>query len=633
MSVNRPGSVNPRSALGQIRRVLLLESQPDHAELIRCVLTEQFPDAAVVVWPAESAAPPESVPRPDAVLLSLNVDHEEALALLRAVGAPSASAPPIFVLRGPGERWPESARRSIAGLAELDKMKGAAFLAALTSALADVAAGNGRVSPATPRSRTAPAPPCALPVDAALVLVEPGGKLCRVDHLAGRPTDAEGRPLAAGETLASLIGLSLHDIPVGRLVQLSSVPDLAACRLTGESGSPAGRHATVLLVGRRERTGTPRATPEAVRARLIEGTTSDAVSRISALAGSLQPMIDAAALAGEGEGRALDAACAGLEQLCEEAERLCRMRSPSGPPRRHRIGARILLSLREPVWRRWCRGARITTRIEPRLPVVEAAPEVLGPWLDGLVASLAAWAGDGGTLQVELARPPSRPGDPLDDPCAVERGRIVHLTFSARPATGGDTEAPQRATSSVDGWHDIGSLVAEWHGGRFEWSAAEDGSGRDAVLTLPAAPRRPAVAREERRPPAILVVDDDPGVRRVMARLLDSLDCRGVEAESGEHAVDLMRAGCRYDLVLLDMMMDGIDGAETFQRLRGLDPGVRAVFCSGSPGASGLRRGLAAGALGFVAKPVGLGALAELVGMASARRVGPPRKPISAASR
>lgn len=82
----------------------------------------------------------------------------------------------------------------------------------------------------------------------------------------------------------------------------------------------------------------------------------------------------------------------------------------------------------------------------------------------------------------------------------------------------------------------------------------------------------------------ILLIDDEPLVRRALARQLrpDVV----VEADGGEQALDICRDQGPFDGILCDLLMRGMDGVEFLSRLRELDPSQaeRVVILSGSPG-------------------------------------------------
>jgi PAS domain S-box-containing protein len=103
---------------------------------------------------------------------------------------------------------------------------------------------------------------------------------------------------------------------------------------------------------------------------------------------------------------------------------------------------------------------------------------------------------------------------------------------------------------------------------------------------------------------SVLLVDDEEMLRDVGRSLLESLGCRVVTASDGREALDLYTASPdAFDLVILDMSMPKMDGAETFRALRRHDPEARIILSSGfgenDVTAVLFREGLA----GFIHKP------------------------------
>src|SRR5258708_12233522 len=78
----------------------------------------------------------------------------------------------------------------------------------------------------------------------------------------------------------------------------------------------------------------------------------------------------------------------------------------------------------------------------------------------------------------------------------------------------------------------------------------------------------------------ILLVDDEPGMLRYIRTLLEVDEHHVETASTGEEALDRVQKGMRPDLVLLDLLMPGIDGLETLEGLRKLQPGVKVVMLS-----------------------------------------------------
>ena len=80
--------------------------------------------------------------------------------------------------------------------------------------------------------------------------------------------------------------------------------------------------------------------------------------------------------------------------------------------------------------------------------------------------------------------------------------------------------------------------------------------------------------------PNILLVDDEPGMLRYIRTILEVEDYKVETATTGEEALERVQKGLRPDLVLLDLLMPGIDGLQTLEQLRQIQPGVKVVMLS-----------------------------------------------------
>ena len=74
----------------------------------------------------------------------------------------------------------------------------------------------------------------------------------------------------------------------------------------------------------------------------------------------------------------------------------------------------------------------------------------------------------------------------------------------------------------------------------------------------------------------ILVVDDEGGVRASLAGILGDEGYEVQAVASGEAGLAALE-GRRFDLILLDVWLPGIDGLETLTRIRTLDPELPVV--------------------------------------------------------
>ena len=110
----------------------------------------------------------------------------------------------------------------------------------------------------------------------------------------------------------------------------------------------------------------------------------------------------------------------------------------------------------------------------------------------------------------------------------------------------------------------------------------------------------------------ILIVDDDPIQRRVARHLLKRLGYKVNVVSSGERAVTHLKKKL-YDLLVMDMVMDGIDGAEAYRQILDAKPGQKAIILSGYAMSNRVEEALRLGAGSFVAKPITQKVLANAV--------------------
>jgi CheY-like chemotaxis protein len=117
--------------------------------------------------------------------------------------------------------------------------------------------------------------------------------------------------------------------------------------------------------------------------------------------------------------------------------------------------------------------------------------------------------------------------------------------------------------------------------------------------------------------PRVLYVEDEPDIQTIARLALETIGRFSVEmCSSGEAALEVARNGGTYDLVLLDVMMPGIDGPTTLQRLRQI-PGferVPVVFMTAKVQPDEIKRWHELGAVDVFEKPFDPMSLAARVG-------------------
>jgi two-component system, OmpR family, response regulator len=121
----------------------------------------------------------------------------------------------------------------------------------------------------------------------------------------------------------------------------------------------------------------------------------------------------------------------------------------------------------------------------------------------------------------------------------------------------------------------------------------------------------PPTPAEDGRPlPRVLIVDDEPPIRELLAMV-----CRyeGWEVGTAEAGAPAIRWAAEHgpDVVLLDLMLPDVDGLEVVRRLRAELPGAAVVVVTALDSTRSRAAAREAGAIGYVTKPF---CLDELIG-------------------
>lgn len=95
-------------------------------------------------------------------------------------------------------------------------------------------------------------------------------------------------------------------------------------------------------------------------------------------------------------------------------------------------------------------------------------------------------------------------------------------------------------------------------------------------------------------PHKVLIVDDEPGIRECLTEVLRGEGLDPLEAPSGTQAIDIFERE-RPAGILLDLVMPGMDGVETMEKLKKLDPDIPIIIITGhgdiSPAVDAIKRG------------------------------------------
>ena len=145
------------------------------------------------------------------------------------------------------------------------------------------------------------------------------------------------------------------------------------------------------------------------------------------------------------------------------------------------------------------------------------------------------------------------------------------------------------------------------------------GSGTVVRVLLPPSDRAP-IATEQRHsiaptvtPAALLLVEDDAGVRRATERLLRLDGHEVLLASSGAEALELLREGALVDVLITDVVMPGMSGRDLARTVRQERPELGVVYMSGYAGDHLTAEDLAQPRVAFLQKPASRGAIARAI--------------------
>jgi CheY-like chemotaxis protein len=112
----------------------------------------------------------------------------------------------------------------------------------------------------------------------------------------------------------------------------------------------------------------------------------------------------------------------------------------------------------------------------------------------------------------------------------------------------------------------------------------------------------------------VLLVDDEEMIIEVGQPMIERLGYHVFVASSGEAAIDVVQQrGDDIDLVILDLVMPGMDGGKTYDRIRDLRPAMPVILSSGYSLNGRVSEIMRRGCKGFIQKPFNISELSQLL--------------------
>jgi PAS domain S-box-containing protein len=180
--------------------------------------------------------------------------------------------------------------------------------------------------------------------------------------------------------------------------------------------------------------------------------------------------------------------------------------------------------------------------------------------------------------------------------------------FTARPGAGGSALGLGTAYGIV---RQSDGMLTAWNdpdGSTTVRVLLPRSAGQVEAVTTPAAPAA------ETSSETVLLVEDEATVRNLARKILSRRGYRILEAGDGAEALRIMKArGAEIDLVISDVVMPGIGGAELTRRLRSEYPGLPVLLMSGYADDAVLRRAFGDARDAFIEKPFSPDALVRRV--------------------
>ena len=120
-------------------------------------------------------------------------------------------------------------------------------------------------------------------------------------------------------------------------------------------------------------------------------------------------------------------------------------------------------------------------------------------------------------------------------------------------------------------------------------------------------------------PVRLLLIDDEKDFVNILSKRIKRRNIDVAKAFSGAQAIQALR-GQEFDVAVLDLKMEDMDGIEVLKMLKIMDPKLAVIMLTGHGSAEAAEQGIKMGAFDYLTKPCGLEELLEKIMEAYAHR-------------
>jgi PAS domain S-box-containing protein len=263
---------------------------------------------------------------------------------------------------------------------------------------------------------------------------------------------------------------------------------------------------------------------------------------------------------------------------------------------------------------------RFEKRIDAEVGSIEGDPRRLHQVLSNVLSNAVKFTPEGGSIALDCSARPASIEIQIRDSGEGIASEFLPFVFDRF------RQADSRTTRKHGGLG-LGLAIArhlvEQHGGSICTESDGPGLGTTVTIRLPATSpvwwastlgALPEPSAEETRldDVTILVVDDQPDSREVVARLLEQRGARVQQCDCAASALEILDSEAPVHLLIADIAMPDIDGYELIRRIRASGSELPAIAVTAIVRPSDRERALASGYAAYCPKPVDGASLAQV---------------------